>query len=86
MRLNLNTTSKYLEEVDTLDELEANTLKWKHGIRLWVRMYTHNLTLDISPLKTHPGRVPRGLSRFMIDYNNSLVTIRITETKIFNAN
>ena len=55
MRLNLNTTSKYLEEVDTLDELEANTLKWKHGIRLWVRMYTHNLTLDISPLKTYPG-------------------------------
>ena len=55
MRLNLNTTSKYLEEVDTLDELEVGTLKWKHGIRLWVRMYTHNSTLDISPVKTHPG-------------------------------
>ena len=27
MRLNLNTTSKYFEEVVTLDELEANTLK-----------------------------------------------------------
>ena len=35
----------------------------------------------------NPSRgVPRGLSRFLIDYNNSLVTIRITETKIFNAN
>ena len=27
MHLNLNTTSKYLEEVDTLDELEVGTLK-----------------------------------------------------------
>ena len=55
MRFSLNINSKYLDEVDILDELVVDTLKWKHGIRLWLRMYTNNSTLDTSPLKTHPG-------------------------------
>ena len=55
MRFSLNINSEYLEEVDILDELVVDTLKWKHGIRLWLRMYTNNSALDISHLKTHPG-------------------------------
>ena len=39
MRLNLNTTSKYLEEVDTLDELEVDTLERK----TWNKVMTQNV-------------------------------------------
>ena len=47
-------------------------------------MYTQ-LNFRHKSFKNPSRGVPRGLSR-LIDYNNSLVTIRITETKIFNAN
>ena len=39
MRFNLNTTSKYLEEVDTLDELEVDTLKRK----TWNKIMAQNV-------------------------------------------
>ena len=85
MRLNLNTTSKYLEEVDTLDELEVDTLKRKTWNKIMAQNVYKQLSFRHKSFKNPSRGVPRGLSR-LIDYNNSLVTIRITETKIFNAN
>ena len=86
MRFNLNTTSKYLEEVDTLDELEVDTLKRKTWNKIMAQNVHKQLNFRHKSFKNPSRGVPRGLSSFMIDYNSSLVTIRITETKIFNAN
>ena len=40
----LKTTLKYLEEVDTLDEVEVDTLKLKNGIKLSIRLSIHSTT------------------------------------------
>ena len=44
MHQNLKTTLKYLGEVDTLDELEVDTLKLKHGIKLSIKLCIQSTT------------------------------------------
>ena len=74
MRFNLNTTSKYLEEVDTLDELEVDSLKRKTWNKIMAQNVYKQLSFRHKSFKNPSRGVPRGLSRIMIDYNNSLVT------------
>ena len=74
MRLNLNTTSKYLEEVDTLDELVVDTLERKTWNKVMAQNVYKQLNFRHNSFKNPSRGVPRGLSRIMIDYNNSLVT------------
>ena len=62
----LKTTLKYLEEVDTLDEVEVDTLKLKNGI---AQLKSKHNSFKNSWLGVH-----KGLSA--IEYNNVLVTGR----------